>query len=209
MAADESAVKEYLAIFVKSAGYLYRAALCHAGDGPGAARMLEEALWTVFQREGVVYKRPAFRSEVVGEMELKNGGADWPRLTVEGSRAAAEYSRLDAPLQRAVTACAEFGWPVKDAARSAGVSGKDVRAALDRIRDREGGDEFRKALHAALLKCPAPDVRGLLRAFENRAREYREPNRLLTRVFGGLVFVLGSLLACVVIWVFIILWEKR
>ena len=148
MAADESAVKEYLAIFVKSAGYLYRAALCHAGDGPGAARMLEEALWTVFQREGVVYKKPAFRSEVVGEMELKNGGADWPRLTVE--------------------------------------------AALDRIRDREGGDEFRKALHAALLKCPAPDVRGLLRAFETRAREYREPNRLLTRVFGGLVFSTAS-----------------
>ena len=208
MVRDESQVREFMAIYGKCAGYLQRAALCHGGDTQVAGKILEDALWNVFLREGVIYKRPAFRSEVVGEMELLPGGG-WPRMEVAGSKAAEVYSALDEKTQRAVTAALEWEWGVKDAAHAAGIDAEDVKEAIDEIREAKGGDTFRRDLHAALIKETPPDNRSAMRALETKMREYREPNPLPGRILRGLVFAVGSVVVCAMIWVLLILWENR
>lgn len=207
MATNAYVLDEFVEMFRRNAGYIYRMALCHGGTAAQAEQILGDALWNVYRRHGVIRKRAAFRSVVVQAMEFRPEGDRWMHLEGLVSPAGIAFSEMDTALKRALVLHYEEQWPERDAARGCGISSAMLAQAIRRLESMQGGQDFPDELHASLMQGSAPDTGRIIRSFTDRAAGWKRPSRWGRRVAKILFSTALILILCAIFWLAAVILE--
>jgi len=187
-------------MFRRNAGYLYRVAQCHGGTAARTEQILHEALWYVYTRHGATRKKAAFRAAVVRGMKFAPEGDRWSRMEGLSSGAGEAFEGLEVDVKRAVLLHFECGWTEREAAKACRMSAPAFKRMIGRLEAEPGGQDLADELHACLLRSSAPDTGRIIRAFSERAAQWKRPRRWGRKILKILFSTAIILLLCVLFW---------